>query len=150
MAKNVGNGATLSFSSSTNVLTVTKITTGRWSRTRVDCSGLSDEGPRKYVPGTIYDHDEVTVEGFWDAENELALPLDGTSAFHEFPGAETVTLTWPLGAGEGTAATLVGSGFITGVTLPEFEDDVVQSGAITISWDGETGPKYTAAEPTPA
>ena len=148
MAKNVGNGAVLTFSTSSVAVAVTKITTGRWSRSRIDCSGLEDEGSRKYLPGTLYDHEEITIEGFWDAEEDLPLALDATSAYHEFPTAETATITWPLGSGEGTAATLVGSGFITGVTFPEFEDDVLQAGSMTFSWDGETGPKYTAAEPT--
>lgn len=150
MSKNLGNGAVLSFSDTTNVLAVTKITAGSWSRARVDCSGLEDEGGRKYLPGTLYDHDELQVEGYWDSLEDLMLPLDSGSAYHEFPVAETITLTWPLGTGETTAAKLVGTGFITGITFPEFEDDVIQAGMFTVSWDGNTGPKYTEATPTEA
>lgn len=143
-AKNLGNGATLTLATTGVTFAITKIMVGEWSRERVETSTLDTEGPKEFIGASLMDHTPVEVEVNWDSEEDLPLPLDGTSAWHEFAAAETVTVTWPMGTGETTAAKIVGSGFFTAVTFPEFENDTLQKGKVTISWDGVTGPKYTA------
>ena len=144
-AKNLGNGATLTLATTGVTYAITKINLGEWSRGRVNTSTLETEGPMQYIGETLYDHSEIEIEYNWDSEEDLPLALDSTSAWHEMPAAESVTITWPMGTGETTAAKVVGTGFFTSVTFPEFENNTLQAGKAKISWDGETGPKFTAA-----
>lgn len=64
--------------------------------------------------------------------------------------AETLTITCQLPAGQLTAATLAGTGFVVSYSPPEFEDiaegeDSVLIGSLTWRWDGTTGPTWTAS-----
>ena len=144
-ADNLANGATLTLSSGTS-LAVSKITTGKWNRERVQRKLLSSDGPASYRPGTIYDHAPIQVEFYWDSLADPIIPVDAAdSSRHLFPAVETVTITWPQGNGEDAEATLAGTGFITEIDWPEFDHDTYQMGVLTISWDGATGPLYTKA-----
>lgn len=142
-ANNLGNGATLTLSSTGSSLAVSKITLGAWSRERIERKLLSADGPAQYSGGSVYDHAPVEVEFFWDSDASSLLPAN--TGQHTMPSAETMTITWPVGVGESGAATLVGTAFITEVEWPEFDHDTYQMGKLTISWDGETGPLYTSA-----
>lgn len=142
-SSNLGNGATVTLSSTGSSLAVSKITIGAWSRARIERKLLDAAGPSQYAGGSVYDHAPIEIEFYFDSSKESVLSTN--SGQHQFPGAETVTITWPIGTGESGAATLVGTGFITEVEWPEFDHDTYQMGKLTVSWDGETGPVFTKA-----
>ena len=142
---NLCNGATLTLGTTGVTYVIKKITVGDWTRDRIEVSSLATEGPKEYIGAALHDHGTVDIEFYFDTEEDLAMPLESGTAFHEYAAAETVTVTFPLGAGEATAANIAGTGFFTSVSFPEFENDVVQMGKVSISWNGLTGPKYTKA-----
>lgn len=147
-ADNLGNGAVATFGTSALTLTVTKIEQGAFTRERVEMSSLATVGPKEYTSASLYDHAPTKLTFIWDSEEDFPIGLDAGTAYHVFPDDETITVTWPLGNGESVAGKIVGTGFITEVKPPDFENDVLQIGELTFTWNGLTGPKYTPATPT--
>ena len=136
--RDTGHGASITFGTTSWSGKITGIPTNL-SKTvpRVDISYLGTSGQREYMPGDLEDLGEITLDVAF--ESKTGLPATGT-------GSETITITWPLAPGGGgvTAATLAGTGFITAVQYPPLQTNTMQVGQITLSFDGFTGPTWTA------
>jgi hypothetical protein len=135
-----GQGATITFSSTTFAARVVSINLGKWSMGRLDDSVLATTGFRKYIANDLTDHDEIEVTMRFPTK--LTLPtLGGTTT-------QTMTITFPLRTGPGgetTAATLAGTGFFSELGFPTLALGQIQEGTYKISFDGSTGPAFTAS-----
>ena len=107
------------------------------TRPRVETTHLGTSTNRTYMPGDLNEIGEVTLDVQF--ESKTGLPAIGTAA-------ETITITFPLpGGGAATAANIAGTGFITGISYPPMQTGTIQQGQITFTFDGSTGPTYTAS-----
>lgn len=135
-----GNGATLALAlfdgttAITAALEVISITPAAITVGKVDASTLATTGHRESIPGDLADSGDSTATFKWlTSATPPTLPSP----------AGTITLTFPMRTGETTAATHTGTGFITSLTPPTFENGVLQVGTIAWQWDGDTGPSLT-------
>lgn len=137
-----GNGATLTLSlyngtsAITAALDVISIKPGEITVGSVDVSTLATSTIRELIPNDLSEVGESSADFKWlTAGVKPTLPsVTGTC-----------TLTWPLRTGETTAATMTGTGFITGLQAPSMENGALQVGTIKWQWDGDTGPSITAS-----
>ena len=134
MAKNTGNGATITFGGSAVSANITRITGTELSRPSIDISDLASSNNEEAIQGDLTAYSEVEVEFVFD--DEVGVP-DITAA------AASVVITHPQG-GLTTAANLTGTAFYTGTKYPDFENNAVQMGSAKIKFDGQTGPTFTA------
>jgi len=134
-----GHGASITFATTNWTGKVQGIPTNLdISVPRVDKSYLATSGEREYMAGDLKDHNEIEVDVLFEGVTGLPAVATGGSS-------ETITITYPLpGGGAATAANVAGTGFITGVTYPPLQTGVLQVGKIRFSFDGVTGPTYTA------
>lgn len=136
---NTGNGATLVGSTTTTAFSITNIGLGSQEIEALEVSDLSSEDFKEYISGDLAETNELTMTVQWDMTQ--ALPPKGGAG-------ETWTYTAPFSRGAdtttATAATLVGTGFVTSIEFPENSNDEIQEGTITIKLDGQTGPTFTA------
>ncbi len=130
-----GHGSTITLSSSGSSFNWTSIDPGEQSLGKVATSHLGTTGFAEFIAEDLTDPGEVTIEFQYD--NEATQPSEGTG--------ETLTITFPLGSGQTTAATLVGSGFIMRNKRPPLQTNTIQSGQMVFAFDGVTGPTFTAA-----
>lgn len=135
---NTGNGATLVGSVTTTAWSITNIGLGSQPIESLEISDLSSEDFKEYMSGDLADTNELTVTIQWDMSQPLP-PKGGAG--------ETWTYTAPFSRDADTtadtAATLVGTGFVTDIEFPDNENETVQEGTITIKLDGQTGPTFT-------
>lgn len=137
-----GNGATLSlaiFNGTTAItasLDVMTIEPGEITVASVDVSTLATTGIMEKIPSDLADVGESTSTFKWvTAGAKPTLPS----------AAGTFTITFPLRAGESTAATMSGTGFLTRLKAPSFANGELQVGEISWQWDGDVGPTLTAS-----
>jgi hypothetical protein len=105
---------------------------------RVDKSYLATSGEREYMAGDLKDLGEIEIDVVFEGVTGLPAVATGGSS-------ETITMTYPLpGGGAAVAANVAGTGFITGVTYPPLQTNTLQVGKIRFTYDGATGPTYTA------
>lgn len=134
-----GNGATVSMTGGISSFTrdLRSISLGSRSLGMIDVSLLSSSTYMEKIPEDLADPGSVTIEFIYDtADGDFAL---GGSA------QTTITVTFPLRAGETTAATFVGTGYVTEFELVELQNNQEQVARITFSFDGDTGPTLTAS-----
>lgn len=134
-----GHGATVTFGTTSWAGKIQGLPTNlQITKPRVDKSHLATSGQREYMPGDLEELGEVTLDVLF--EQGRGLPATGATA-------ETITITFPLNPADGSAAaaTLAGTGFITGTNYPPLQTQTVMVGQITFSFDGGTGPTFTAA-----
>lgn len=98
-----GNGATLTLGISTwaSSALLTKIEFEDQSREPVETSGLVTTIAKTYTPGDLIEPGALTVE---------FLHIDAIEA--PFLDEETVTVTYPIGQGQTTPATVAAKGFL--------------------------------------
>lgn len=137
-----GNGATLTLAlfNGTSAITASldpiTITPGEITLGSIDSSTLATSGFMEKIPSDLADIGESSADFKWIT----------TGAKPTVPSAAgTCTITWPLRSGETAAATMTGTGFITGLQSPTFANGQLQVGTIKWQWDGDTGPSMTAA-----
>ncbi len=107
-----------------------------YSLPRVKTSYMATSSVDAYMPGDLRDHQPITVKVLF--QGTQGLPAMGT--------VETITVTFPIpGGGAVSAATIAGTGFIMGVKYPPLRTNELQIGEITFTFDGGTGPTWTAA-----
>ena len=126
-----GNGAAITFSGFT--AGIVSISVGGTSIETVDVTLLSDT-VQQFIANAVKQQKPISVVYSYDssdADNFIA--IDGVST--------SLTVTWP-GQG-GTAATLIGTTFITDVTLPEFANGTWQNGTVVFQPDGLTPMAWT-------
>ena len=134
MAGDTGNGATVTRSGFSG--DIISISFGNQTLEALDKSTLGDSTFMKKLAASLADAGAVTLEILSDAA--VALPALGGAGI-------TTTFTWPLQTGETTAANIAGTAFVTDRKYPDFQNNVVQNSSITFTWDGETGPTFTAS-----
>lgn len=137
-----GNGATLSLaifngtSAITASLDIISISPGEVTVASVDVSTLATTGVMEKIPSDLADVGESTATFKWlTAGAKPTLPS----------AAGTFTITFPLRSGESTAATMTGTGFLTRLKAPDFQNGQLQVGELSWQWDGDVGPTLTAS-----
>ena len=133
MAGFTGQGTTVAFTTAGSVSCVRSITLPTWSMDSIDASCLSDTGFMKKIAADLVDAGTVQLTVVFEPVDTPYSP-DGTQ--------DTVTVTLPS-AGS-TGGILAGTGFISECTLPSVEIGGLLEQTITFTFDGETGPTYTA------
>lgn len=131
-----GQGATLTYGSTSFAVTLTKIGGVTISIDKLECSGLSTAGFKKYIPGDLKEVSDLDIEFRWNTLQ--AIPTIGGAS-------ETFTLTMPLRTTETTAENFAGTGFFKSITLPDLSLGEIMNGKATICFDGLTPPAITIA-----
>lgn len=137
-----GNTSTIAFATSSFTASYEMIGGTEQSREALEDShvGLAAGSERTYIADDIFEGGGFESRFFWDQSATVFPPIAGA--------AETITITYPLKSGEATAATLVGTGFLTRSKGPDLENSNLMRGEYTVKWDGKTGPTYTAGSST--
>ena len=134
-----GQGATVTFETSGVTGCVRSIALPEWVMESVDATCLADTGFSKKIPGDLTDAGEAQIVTVFAADE--APPTPGT--------VETLTVTFPIGDPTNTvAATLAGTGFISTTGLPNMATNELMELNITFTYDGDTGPAFTAEATT--
>lgn len=128
-----GNGATLTRTGFT--VDIRSISIGNQTIDMLDVSLLSSTGFMKKLAADLADAGSFTVEYLFDAAD--ALPTLGGAAL-------STTITLPLVTSGNTAATLAGTAVCTDRKPPDLMNNEVQVASATFTWDGVTGPTFTA------
>jgi len=134
-----GHGASVTFGTSSWAGKILGIPTNLAIRREpVNKSNLGTSGQEEFIAGDLESLGEITLDVLFEAGR--GLPATTTTA-------ETVTITWPLNPSDGsaTAANLAGTALITGTNYPALQTGQIQTGQITIKFDGGTGPTWTNA-----
>lgn len=92
-----------------------------------DVSVLSSTGYKKIKKTDLADTVSAVVECF-HIGNAISLGATGT-----------FTITWP------SAGTFIGTGYISDIKYPDAENGAAMMMSYTVTFDGATGPAYTAA-----
>lgn len=133
MAGLTGQGTTVALTTGGSVACVRSITLPTWSMEAIDASCLSDTGFMKKIAADLTDGGTVQVTAVFEAVDTPFAP-DGVQ--------DTITVTLPSAGA--TGGVLSGTGFISECTLPSVEIGGLLEQSFTFTFDGETGPTYTA------
>jgi len=120
-----GQGSSVAYGG--NVACVRSITLPSFSMESIDASCISDTGFMKKISADLTDAGEIQVVAAYDGAMQELL---GTQ--------ETITVTFPDGG------TLSGTGFISGADHGSLEIGGLMEITTTFTFDGDTGPAYTA------
>lgn len=120
-----GQGSTVSFASS--VACVRSVTLPTFSMDAIDASCLSDTGFMKKISADLADAGEVQVVAAYDGSVGV---IDGVQ--------DTITITFP------DTGSLSGTGFISSIDHGSLETGGLMETTTTFTFDGDTGPTYTA------
>lgn len=129
-----GKGGSIAFGTSNISASWTRIS--QWEKTlgKLESSHLGTTGEKTFLPDDLEDAGEMEVDLWFEAT--AALPSMGVS--------ETITVTFPKeNTSHNTAATLAGTGFISGVGTPEMVLGTLKKQNIKFVWTGVTGPTFT-------
>lgn len=135
-----GNTGTISLGTSVLQFSFTKIGEYQQTRGKLEASHLGTSGFKEYIPDDLSDPGEIEVEGLFDASKDL----ESISAV-----AETITITYPKEDSGNNAATLVGTGFIIMVGLPELVNGAVSKQKVKVAFDGDGTPPAFTEEQAP-
>jgi len=131
-----GNGATVTFGTSSLSLAVVGIQIGEITIDMLDVSTLATTGFQEMIASDLKKTPEVTID---------VLHV-GTAAVPSVGGAaETMTVTLPLFTGGTTAANLAGTAQFTSHKLPDLANGQLMMSKIKFKFNGDTGPTYTLA-----
>lgn len=131
-----GQGATLTLATTGSVGTIRSLTLPDITIDTLEDSDLSTTGFKTYVKTDLAEPGTIQAEILWDATSN-SLPTLGTP--------ETVTVTFPIHTSSNTTnATFAGTGFISGIKMPDMQIGELQVATLTIQLDGKTDPAFTA------
>lgn len=132
MAQDVGTGTTIAFGTSSFTADLLSLDSGGASRESYETSHMGTTTDMTFSPKSLVDRGSIDIEIAFDPDDQP--PIGGAT--------ETITITFPLPAGGATAATLVGSGFVTdwAFSVP-FEERMTATA--TIKW--AAGVTWTAS-----
>lgn len=131
-----GQGATLTFATSSLSLLIASIKMGEESIDMLPVNLLASTGFEKLKASDLKKVGEITVMCVHNTT--LDLPTIGGAP-------ETMTISSPLRTGEATAANYAGTGVFKARKLPDMELGAIQMFEFKIQYDGDTGPAYTKA-----
>ena len=133
MAGFTGQGTTVALTTGGSVACVRSLTLPTWSMDSIDASCLSDTGFMKKIAADLVDAGTVQVTAVFEPTDEPFTPTGDS---------DTITITLPSAGA--TGGILTGTGFISECTLPSVEIGGLLEQTFTFTFDGETGPTYTA------
>lgn len=114
----------------------------------IDVGDITAEGVNASTLGSTRYHENLPNDLATIAESSATFKWLTSADIPAIPSAAgTCTVTFPLRAGEATAANITGTGFLTRVKGPTFENGVLQEGEVSWQWDGDTGPTFTKSVP---
>ena len=132
MPQDVGTGTTIVFGTSGFSADLLSVSAGGASRESYDTTHMGTTGSKTFAPTSLVDQGTLDIEFAFDPDEQP--PISGA--------IETVTITFPLPDGGSTAATLVGSGFVTDFSFSA-EVEERMTGSATLKWSG--GVTWTAS-----
>lgn len=128
----LGTGISIAFGTSNFTAEMMSINGSGITRESYETSHLGTTGDKTFNPKKLVDQGTIEMEFAFDPDAQP--PISGPT--------ETITITFPLPEGGLTAATLVGSGFITDFSYTgEFEEKM--TGSATLKW--AAGVTWTAS-----
>lgn len=129
-------GATIALGTSSWTAGVLGISVDGQERAVKSVTNLSTTGYMQFKPGSLVNPGTLPVRFQFDPDT----PPPITAV------AETITLTFPTPAGGISGATLIGTGFIASWSADgNGGDEEEMTGELTIQWDGNTAPAWTAS-----
>lgn len=131
-----GQGMTATFGTSSLSLAVTEITVGTQSINMLNVSTLASTGFEKLIASDLKTIGKCKLKFIFVAS--ATAPVVGAAP-------ETMTITYPLFAGNVAAANLAGTAVFTDLKLPDGKLGEVMFGECEFQYDGDTGPTYTKA-----
>ena len=133
MSLNTGGGGQITFSQLGTFAFRTLDGSGS-TAPQINGTPLAQTGTFSYLKPDTQSLEVFAAEIFFDAEVGLpqGITRDGV-----------ITITWPLGEGEATPATLIGVGWIPTLSYPRLEHNLEQIANIEIQW--QDTPAFTAA-----
>jgi hypothetical protein len=142
-----GNGASITLSVSALSLAIKDIDISAIELASLSCGVLATTDFDEVAPSDLKKPPKITV--MFLSNGAVAEPTLGqlsgvTRASGEAYKGETVTVTYPVIGGSGTAGKFVGTGYIESWKPSKFVNGAWQEGTIVIQYDGVTGPAYTA------
>ena len=133
MAGLTGQGTTVALTAGGSVACIRSLTLPTWSMDAIDASCLSDTGFMKKIAADLVDGGNGQSTVVFEAVDDPFTP-DGSQ--------DTITITLPTAGA--TSGILTGTGFVSEATLPSMEIGGLLEQSFTFTFDGETGPAYTA------
>ena len=132
-----GNGATLTRTGFS--VDIVSISVGNATIETIDTSLLTTTGFMEKISADLADGGAITVQFQMDSENT-------TNLYGSLGGAAvSTTLTFPIAnTSNTTAATIAGTTLFTDYKPPDFENNALQLCSATFTFDGVTGPAFTA------
>lgn len=121
-----GTGASVTFGTSGFTANITAISHDGIERVSIPTSHLGTTTAHTFIPGDLFDPGELTLDLQHDGDNYP--PID--------QAAETITVIFPLGSGESTAARWAFSGFATGYNYSIPLEDLM-TGQLTVKASGD-------------
>lgn len=118
-----------------------------FERDKIDVSCLDSDGFKEYMASYLAEPGDLEVVVRFDGELILELEHLGYQGPASADGSTemTVTVTFDLLDGQATAASLVGSCFIKGVSLSEFNGTSLVEMTLSVCLDGRIAPAFTEA-----
>ncbi len=130
-----GNGTTVAFSTTTISGHVFQDLTGmEQTLGKIAASHLGTSGDAEYIPQDLRENSDITGNLIFSQDN--GLPALGT--------VETLTITYPKLVATNTAANLAGTGWISRTGTPQTINNTLMMMPFTWTFDGDTGPTFTA------
>ena len=136
MAGSTGQGTSAALSSGGSINCLRSLTLPEWSMEEIESSCLSDTGFGKKIVSDLVDAGSVSMTMVFELEDSPMTP-DGAE--------DTLTITFPIPPGGSSGATLAGTGFISSCTLPEVTIGGLLEQTVVFTFNGITGPTWTAA-----
>jgi hypothetical protein len=132
MARDLADGATVSFGSVFTSLKLSNIGHSGISRNTVDASSLSTAGGKDFLASSMYDPGELSCELHFDPSLKTTI----TAALTNDSTAQALTITYPNG---GTATTAWSAyGYLTGFEITAAKEELMTATA-TVKLSGSIG-----------
>ena len=132
-AVDVGHGTTITFGTSGFTANIESVSWDGIARTVIETShmgttaaGANQFGNRTFIPGDLVDPGTLTMNIHFNPQTNP--PIGAV--------AETITVTYPLVAGDSTPATWACSGFVSAFSLTDPMDDKMTA-VLTVKFSGK-------------
>lgn len=134
MAADIGTGTTITFGTSSFTAEIMSVNGNDITREDIDTTHMGTTNYRTFIPADLVDGGSIELEINFDPDSQP--PIAGA--------AETITITFPLPAGQSTPADLEFSGYVNSWSwgVPNEEK---MTATLTIKVDGNTEPDWTAS-----
>lgn len=141
VTKDTGHGATVAFGTTAVAFPWRKIGAVEQGGEKVEANYLGIVAAGSNPPYAQYLPPDLAEPG----EFEIEFAFDSSAAQPTLFTVETITITLPLAAGQSTAYSLEGTGFLVSRTpSPECATNQLMIGKLRVAFDGKTGPTPTA------